>query len=130
MTNTEIFLNRRNKIKQCLLDAGIHEDNILFTQELIPEGLPAGIIALEDEAGKNGTNRQYTSTELDFTIYLVVDAHDIIDPDLDVFTLKEAVRTSYKSLLNKDFPKVTYYPSRYKTTQKVRIAKIATVKGK
>lgn len=129
MTNTDIFLEHRNKLKQCLLDAGILEDNILYSQELIPEGLPAGIIALCDETGKNGTSRQYAATELDFIIYLVVDAQDVADPDLDAYRLKEVVRTSYKELLHKDFPKVTYYPSRYKAAQRIRIARIETVKG-
>jgi hypothetical protein len=127
MTQEQIFLNHREQIRQSLIQGGVPAENILLNQNILPDALPAGIIALKTETGINGTSRRYPETELNFVIYLIVDAQDVEDPHLDAYRLKEAVRDVYREKLHSDFTKVDYYPSRIRSTQDVMIARIQTL---
>ena len=117
----------RAKIVQALKDAGV--STVLFNQFEVPKNLPAAVVVLESETGIRATARQYTATDVGFTVYLIVNATKAIDPDSDLYELKEAFRAKYVAALNRDFPRVEYYPSRTDGAREVRIAKIDLLKS-
>lgn len=122
MTFTEKFLYEREAIAAALRTAGIAD--VQFNKDDIPKNLPCAIVILDTETGKLGTTRRFTATDLDFTVFLVVNAHANPDPDADIYALKEAFRTAYMAALGRDLPKVDYYTSRLDGARLVRIAKI------
>ncbi|GAB1468048.1 hypothetical protein MASR2M64_07510 [Candidatus Cloacimonadota bacterium] len=127
MTALEKFIYERSRISLALRNAGI--SNVMLNKDDIPKTLPCAILILDSEAGKNGTSRQYVSTDLAWTVFLIVNAHNAPDPDNDLYLLKEGFRKFYISLINRDFPSVEYYTSRIDGTRLVRIAKIDLLKS-
>jgi hypothetical protein len=101
---------------------------ILFNKDAIPKQLPCAIVILDSEIGKNGTSRQYLSTDLAWTVFLIVNAQNAPDPDNELYLLKEKFRAMYLKLMNRDLPSVEYYTSRIDGTRLVRIAKIDLLK--
>ena len=84
---------------------------------------------LDSETGKNGTSRQFVSTDIAWTVFLIVNAHNVDDPDSDLYKLKEKFRSFYQKLMNRDLPSVEYYTSRVDGSRLVRIAKIDLLKS-
>jgi len=99
-------------------------DNVLYNKDEIPKSLPAAIVTLESEVGKNSTSRRFTDTDLGWSVFLIVNAQNAIDPDADLYTLKESFRDKYIRSLGKDFPEVEYYTARIDGARLVRIARI------
>jgi hypothetical protein len=102
---------------------------IQFNKDAIPKQLPCAIVILDSETGKNGTSRQFVSTDIAWTVFLIVNAHNVDDPDSDLYQLKEEFRTFYLKLMNRDLPSVEYYTSRVDGSRLVRIAKIDLLKA-
>ena len=127
MTNHERFLTERKRIEDALKFCDI--PTILFNKDVIPKQLPCAIVILDSETGKNGTSRQYVSTDLAWTVFLIVNAQNVADPDSDLYMLKEKFRSFYLKLMNRDLPSVEYYTSRIDGTRLVRIAKIDLLKA-
>lgn len=119
--------SQRDAIKSALTQAGI--TTVLYSNGDIPKSLPAAIITLESETGKNGTSRRYVDTDLAFDVYLIVNASNAPDPDADLYALKETFRSKYIADMNRDFPLVEYYTARVDGARLVRIAKIQLFKG-
>jgi len=101
----------------------------LFNKDNIPKSLPCAILILDSEVGKQGTSRQYVDTDIAWTVFLIVNAQKVSDPDAELYELKEKFRASYVKLMNRDLPSVEYYTSRIDGTRLVRIAKIDLLKS-
>jgi hypothetical protein len=127
MTAHEKFIAHRNRIVDALKFSDI--PTIQFNKDAIPKQLPCAIVILDSETGKNGTSRQYVSTDLAWTVFLIVNAQNVDDPDNDLYLLKEKFRAMYLKLMNRDLPSVEYYTSRIDGTRLVRIAKIDLLKS-
>jgi len=127
MSAFEKFIAYRNRIVDALKFSDI--PTIQFNKDSIPKQLPCAIVILDSETGKNGTSRQFVSTDIAWTVFLVVNAHNVDDPDSDLYQLKEKFRTFYLKLMNRDLPSVEYYTSRVDGSRLVRIAKIDLLKS-
>ncbi len=127
MTAHEKFIAHRNRIVDALKFSDI--PTIQFNKDAIPKQLPCAIVILDSETGKNGTSRQYVSTDLAWTVFLIVNAQNVDDPDNDLYLLKEKFRSYYQKLMNRDLPSVEYYTSRIDGTRLVRISKIDLLKS-
>jgi len=127
VTAAEKYQAERSRISEALKLAGVAE--ILYNKDNIPKKLPCAILILDSETGKNGTSRQYVSTDLAWTVFLIVNAQNVDDPDNDLYLLKEKFRSFYQKLMNRDLPSVEYYTSRIDGTRLVRIAKIDLLKS-
>jgi len=127
MTNLEHFLAQRDKIVQALQSCSI--PTILFNKDSIPKNLPCAIVILDTEEGTKGTVKQFISSDIAWTIFLIVNAQNADDPDLEIYKLKEHFRENYKKLVSRDIPHVEYYTSRIDGTRLVRIAKIDLLKS-
>ncbi len=126
MINLDRFKHQRGIIVQSLQPC---IQNILFNKDSIPKTLPCAIVILDAEDGIKGTSRQFTSTEIAWTVYLIVNAQNMEDPDLDLYALKEKFRETYLNLANRDIPHIEYYTSRIDGTRLVRIAKLDLLKS-
>lgn len=126
MTAHEMFAEQRINIVKSLLDAGVA--TIQFNKDAVPKQLPCGIVILDSETGKNGTSRQFVSTDLAWTVFLIVNAQNEDDPDNDLYLLKEKFRANYQRLMKRDLPSLEYYTSRIDGARLVRIAKIDLLK--
>ena len=127
MTAYQRFMADRNRIVDALKFCDI--PTIQFNKDNIPKQLPCAIVILDSETGKNGTSRQFVSTDIAWTVFLIVNAHNVDDPDSDLYQLKEKFRTFYLKLMNRDLPSVEYYTSRVDGSRLVRIAKIDLLKA-
>ncbi len=127
MTTLEKFVFQRDRITQALNLAGITE--VLYNKDNIPKVLPCAILILDSEAGKHGTSRQYVDTDIAWTVFLIVNAQNVTDPDAILYAFKEKFRTFYLKLMNRDIPSIEYYTSRVDGTRLVRIAKIDLLKA-
>ena len=127
MTNHERFLAERKRIEDALKFSDV--PTIQFNKDVIPKQLPCAIVILDSETGKNGTSRQYVSTDIAWTVFLIVNAQNVTDPDSVLYSLKEKFRSYYQKLMNRDLPSVEYYTSRIDGTRLVRIAKIDLLKA-
>ncbi|GAB1365752.1 hypothetical protein MASR1M36_06230 [Candidatus Cloacimonadaceae bacterium] len=127
MTAYEKFIADRKRIVDALSFSDI--PTIQFNKDDIPKILPCAIVILDSETGKNGTSRQYVSTDLAWTVFLIVNAQNVPDPDSELYQLKEKFRSFYLKLMNRDLPSVEYYTSRIDGTRLVRIAKIDLLKA-
>jgi hypothetical protein len=127
MNHLERFLAQRDKIVQCLQNCSI--PTILFNKDNIPKNLPCAIVILDTEDGIKPTSRQFTSTDIAWTVYLIVNAQNVDDPDLDLYKIKEKFRVAYLTLANRDIPHIEYYTSRIDGTRTVRIAKLDLLKS-
>ncbi len=96
---------------------------VLLNKDNVPKELPAGVITMESEDGRNGTSRRYVSTDISWTVYLVVNAQNADDPDADLYALKEKLRAELISRLGRDIPHVEYYTSRSDGARLVRVAR-------
>ncbi len=127
MTTLEKFIFQRDRITQALNLAGITE--VLYNKDNIPKVLPCAILILDSEAGKHGTSRQYVDTDIAWTVFLIVNAQNVSDPDAVLYAFKEKFRSFYLKLMNRDIPCIEYYTSRVDGTRLVRIAKIDLLKA-
>ena len=126
MTALEKYQAERSRISEALNLAGVAET--LYNKDNIPKNLPCAILILDSETGKHGTSRQYVSTDIAWTVFLIVNAYNVDDPDSDLYQLKEKFRSFYLKLMNRDLPSVEYYTSRVDGSRLVRIAKIDLLK--
>jgi len=126
MTNHERFIVERKRIEDALKFSDV--STIQFNKDVIPKQLPCAIVILDSETGKNGTSRQYVSMDIAWTVFLIVNAQNVSDPDSDLYQLKEKFRSFYLKLMNRDLPSIEYYTSRIDGTRLVRIAKIDLLK--
>jgi hypothetical protein len=126
MSAFEKFIADRNRIVDALKFSDI--PTIQFNKDVIPKQLPCAIVILDSETGKNGTSRQYVDTDIAWTVFLIVNAQNVSDPDSDLYQLKEKFRSFYLKLMNRDLPSVEYYTSRVDGSRLVRIAKIDLLK--
>ena len=126
MSAHEKFIADRNRIVDALKFCDI--PTIQFNKDSIPKQLPCAIVILDSETGKNGTSRQFVNTDIAWTVFLIVNAHNVDDPDSDLYQLKERFRTFYIKLMNRDIPSMEYYTSRVDGSRLVRIAKIDLLK--
>lgn len=127
MTTLEKFISQRDRITQSLNLAGITE--VLYNKDNIPKVLPCAILILDSETGKHGTSRQYVDTDIAWTVFLIVNAQNVSDPDAILYAFKEKFRSFYLKLMNRDIPSIEYYTSRVDGTRLVRIAKIDLLKA-
>jgi hypothetical protein len=127
MSAFEKFIADRNRIVDALKFSDI--PTIQFNKDNIPKQLPCAIVILDSETGRNGTSRQFVSTDIAWTVFLIVNAHNVDDPDSDLYQLKEKFRTFYLKLMNRDLTSVEYYTSRIDGSRLVRIAKIDLLKS-
>ncbi len=127
MSAFEKFIADRNRIVDALKFCDI--PTIQFNKDSIPKQLPCAIVILDSETGKNGTSRQFVSTDIAWTVFLIVNAHNVDDPDSDLYQLKEKFRSFYLKLMNRDIPSIEYYTSRIDGSRLVRIAKIDLLKS-
>ncbi len=125
MTATEKYEDEKKTITQAVKDGGI--SLVLYNKHNIPKSLPAAILTLNEETGKNGTSKRYTDTDISWTLYLIVNSENVDDPDAVLYPLKEAIREKYQTAMHRDFPDVVYYDSRL-DPRLVRIAKIELTK--
>jgi hypothetical protein len=102
---------------------------IMFNKDDVPKSLPAAIITMDRESGKNGTSRQYVTTDLAWTVYLVVNAQGVTDPDSELYNLKELFRAAYISGMGRDIPETEYYTGRIDGARLVRIAKLSLLRS-
>ena len=121
------FQKQREIIVQALQECGI--PTILFNKDNIPKNLPCAIVILDSEDGTKGTARQYTSTDIGWTVFLIVNAQNADDPDFDLYKIKEQLRDNLIKLASRDIPHVEYYTSRIDGTRLVRIAKLDLLKS-
>jgi len=126
MSAFEKFIADRNRLVDALKFSDI--PTIQFNKDAIPKQLPCGNGNPDSETGKNGTSRQFVSTDIAWTVFLIVNAHNVDDPDSDLYKLKEKFRSFYQKLMNRDLPSVEYYTSRVDGSRLVRIAKIDLLK--
>ena len=127
MSTLEKYQAERNRITEALKQAGVTE--LLYNKDNIPKNLPCAILILDSETGKQGTSRQYVDTDIAWTVFLIVNAQNIIDPDFTLYQLKERFRSHYQKLMHRDLPSIEYYTSRIDGTRLVRIAKIDLLKA-
>ena len=127
MTPLEKYQDERKRISEALKMAGVVET--LYNKDNIPKKLPCAILILDSETGKNGTSRQYVDTDIVWTVFLIVYAQNVSDPDSELYSLKEKFRSFYLKLMNRDLPSIEYYTSRIDGTRLVRIAKIDLLKS-
>ena len=127
MSAFEKFIADRNRIVDALKFCDI--PTIQFNKDSIPKQLPCAIVILDSEIGKHGTSRQYVDTDIAWTVFLIVNAHNVDDPDSDLYQLKEKFRSFYLKLMNRDIPSIEYYTSRIDGSRLVRIAKIDLLKS-
>lgn len=127
MTGLEKFENERSSIRSALMDAGIA--TVQFNKDDIPKDLPAAIVILDGETGKNGTGRRYVDTDIAWTVYLIVNATKAEDPDADLYALKESFREKYRATMYRDIPEIEYYTSRLDGARLVRVARLALLKS-
>lgn len=127
MTGLEKFENERSSIRQALMDVGVA--TVLFNKDDIPKDLPAAIVILDGETGKNGTGRRYVDTDISWTVYLIVNATKAEDPDADLYRLKEEFREQYRAAMYRDIPEIEYYTSRVDGARLVRVARLALLKS-
>lgn len=127
MTGIEKFENERSSIRQALMDVGIA--TVMYNKDDIPKDLPAGIVILDKETGKNGTGRRFVDTDIAWTVYLIVNATKAEDPDADLYTLKEKFREKYQATLYRDIPEIEYYTSRVDGARLVRVARLALLRS-
>jgi len=121
------FQITRAHIVKALKNAGIVENNISFDRESIPTAFPSAMVILEGESGILKTKKRFLEEIYNISIFLIINAEKISDPDVEIMILKEAFRVQYQLLHKKDFPKVEYYNARADSGRKVKIAKIYTV---
>ncbi|MDP3115462.1 MAG: hypothetical protein Q8M98_11940 [Candidatus Cloacimonadaceae bacterium] len=126
MTNLERFLSQRDTIVESLQSC---VQNIMFNKDSIPKTLPCAIVILDAEDGIKPTSRQFTSTDIAWTVYLIVNAQNVDDPDLALYNFKEEFRENYLKFSNRDIPHIEYYTSRIDGTRLVRIAKLDLLKS-
>jgi hypothetical protein len=126
MSAFEKFIADRNQIVDALKFCDI--PTIQFNKDSIPKQLPCAIVILDSETGRNGTSRQFVNTDIAWTVFLIVNAHNVDDPDSDLYQLKEKFRSFYIKLMNRDIPSIEYYTSRIDGSRLVRIAKIDLLK--
>lgn len=122
MTFTEKFLYEREAIAAALRAA--HIPSIQFNKDAIPAQLPCAILVLDSETGRLATSRRFADSDLTWTVFLIVNAHNVADPDAELYGLKEAFRAACLTSLGRDLPQVTYYTSRLDGARLVRIARI------
>jgi hypothetical protein len=127
VTALDKYQAERSRISEALNLAGVAE--ILYNKDNIPKTLPCAILIIDSEIGKHGTSRQYVSTDIAWTVFLIVNAYNVDDPDSDLYQLKEKFRSFYLKLMNRDLPSVEYYTSRIDGTRLVRIAKLDLLKS-
>jgi len=127
VTALDKYQAERSRIFEALKLSGVAE--ILYNKDNIPKNLPCAILILDSEIGKHGTSRQYVDTDIAWTVFLIVNAYNVDDPDSDLYQLKEKFRSFYLKLMNRDLPSVEYYTSRIDGTRLVRIAKIDLLKS-
>lgn len=127
MTALEKMLYERESIRSALVTAGVEE--VAFNKDEVPKALPAAIVILEGESGKNGTGRRYVDTDIAWAVYLIVNAQNVNDPDGILYSLKEAFRAEYQKAMYRDIPSVEYYTSRVDGARLVRIAKLTLLKS-
>ena len=70
------FIADRNRIVDALKFSDI--PTIQFNKDAIPKQLPCAIVILDSETGKNGTSRQYVSTDLAWTVFLMVASQRLV----------------------------------------------------
>lgn len=121
------FSDERSAIEAALTAASI--SNIMRNKEEIPKSLPCAIVTLNEERGIRGTVKQYTDTEVDWTVYIVVNAQNVDDPDKTLHELKEKFREKYILGMGRDLPVVQFYSGRVDGARLVRIAKIELLKS-
>jgi hypothetical protein len=122
VTFLEKFLYEREAIASALRAAPI--PSILFNKDSIPKELPCAILVLSGENGTRGTAKRFTDSDLLWTVFLIVNAQNVTDPDTELYTLKETFRAAYLNALGRDLPQIEYYTSRLDGARLVRIAKI------
>lgn len=127
MSFLDRFEKQRDIIVQALQTCGI--PTILFNKDSIPKNLPCAIVILDSEDGTKGTARQYTSSDIAWTVFLIVNAQNEDDPDFNLYKLKEQLRDNLIKLASRDIPHIEYYTSRIDGTRLVRIAKIDLLKS-
>ena len=97
------FTEKRANIVTDLQTAGISESNILFNRNSIPKAFPAAVVVSNEELGKKKTRYGFVEVDTNFDIYLIVNAHNIADPDTALYQLKEDFRDAYKVTFKDDF---------------------------
>jgi len=122
VTFLEKFLYEREAIASALRAAPI--PTLQFNKDAIPKELPCAILVLSAENGTRGTAKRFTDSDLLWTVFLIVNAQNVTDPDTELYTLKEAFRAAYLNALGRDLPQIEYYTSRLDGARLVRIAKI------
>ena len=127
MSAIEKHQTERSRISEALKLAGIAET--LYNKDNIPKNLPCAILILDSETGKLSTSKQYVDTDIAWTVFLIVNAQNVIDPDSALYQLKERFRSHYQKLMHRDLPSIEYYSSRMDGTRLVRIAKIDLLKA-
>ncbi|GAB1467609.1 hypothetical protein MASR2M64_02840 [Candidatus Cloacimonadota bacterium] len=68
-------------------------------------------------------------TDIAWTVFLIVNAQNVSDPDAELYELKEKFRAVYVKIMNRDLPSIEYYTSRIDGTRLIRIAKIDLLKS-
>ncbi len=127
MSTLEKYQAERNRITEALKQAGVTE--LLYNKDNIPKNLPCAILILDSETGKLSTSKQYVDTDIAWTVFLIVNAQNVIDPDSTLYQLKERFRSHYQKLMHRDLPSVEYYTSRIDGSRLVRIAMIDLLKA-
>ena len=127
MSAIEKYQTERSRIIEALKQAGVIE--LLYNKDSIPKNLPCAILILDSETGKLSTSKQYVDTDIAWTVFLIVNAQNVIAPDSTLYQLKEKFRCHYQKLMHRDLPSVEYYTSRIDGTRLVRIAKIDLLKS-
>ena len=119
------FESEREQIKAALEAAGVEE--VCFNKDEVPKKLPAAIVVLDGETGRNGTVRRFVDTDLAWSVYLIVNATRADDPDKDLYELKEDFRAEYQDSMYRDIPEIEYYTSRVDGARLVRVARLVLV---
>ena len=127
MSTLEKYQAERNRITEALKQAGVTE--LLYNKDNIPKNLPCAILILDSETGKLSTSKQYVDTDIAWTVFLIVNAQNVIDPDSTLYQLKERFRSHYQKLMHRDLPSVEYYTCRIDGSRLVRIAMIDLLKA-
>ncbi len=121
------MITERTAIAAALTTAKVN--TVMYNKDDIPKSLPAAVVVLEGETGKNGTSKRYTDTDIDWSVFLIVNAEKASDPDSDLWSLKEAFRNAYIGAVGRDFPAIEYYTGRVDGARLVRIAKISLLRS-
>lgn len=104
-------------------------EQVMFNKDDVPKNLPAAIVILESETGTKGTSKRFCDTDISWTVYLIVNAHKVDDPDTALYTLKETFREKYMAETGRDIPGVEYYSSRADASRLVRVAKLSLMRS-